>query len=1128
MSRTEYELAIKIIGRLDPSLGVAANMTKRQLAKFARDVQKDMTPAGVSFGEAMTKAGPAIDKAWTGMTKVIKTGTVALMAAGTAAVAAGKQALDTGKEFEKAMDSWAATAGASDAEYAKAREAAMEWGRKTTKTATESANALEYMALAGWSVNDSVKSLPSVLKLAEATNLDLARTSDLVTDSMAATQTKIEEMPRFLDVAARANNSSNQTAEQLMVAWLKTGGALANLNVDIEESATALGVMANRGLKAEAAGTALNRILVNMTTGRGMAGKMMNELGISAFDAEGKFIGLKNALVLLNDATKDMTEEDRNRALSAIAGQRQIAGLNDLMQGLNNVLADGSTEWDNLYGKLMDCNGALEQMAATKMDNLWGDIKILQSAWDDTKIRIYDGVTDPLRDAAQQATQLMYKAGGFADTIEDRYPTVRRYFKEGAESARGFVEPLMKAGEFFISNPHVFTPLLGLATTITALKGIKEGYGAINGLKSIFTTGNAAMTAVGWASVIAGGMVALNTGIDLYEKKMARIASQNHFGKLNLTMRELKQNTRLIVGEDQVKRFERFSGQFEKLNSEMDAFQKSSSSFDDIMWKLSAGFELTGEDAASLENSVNSLIEQSISLAEQKKYTVNAAVEVLFGEGDETGNGLVGGFNAMYDHINGDIRNAGEALGKAYKEAMEDSIISPIEAETIEKLKNNLTDLTNQVTQAETTAEGQMLQNGFSGADMTPEAFSNQVGLVKEWTEGAKVDLEASTKEALTANELQRSRTESGKLGVGEQPLSNEEAARRAEQILSSSKIKEVELTLPNVSFASEGLTKAYGDLVDEVTANLPSVFEQLSSKGMAGANLQTDMGDFIMKSLGISEIGSGEKNDIKQKLETLKPDIEELRGLSEELAGTDLGAQIDAILQQVDMLEAITGDLDAAYRVVADAAAGSEEFSAALQTVEERGQEFPQNFADALTNSQDKISAGAKTFAGQARSSVDTETRSAMSSPISVDVKLDLLPSITAESYGRIRNSVQGAAGGQKLPTNVVNHNAAGDRISSPELSWIAEGGDTEYVIPINRKSRSAALWEAAGRELSAAGANISNSSSNKIIYSPVFQVSGGGAETEAAVRRAADDSLQKFNQMMQQYEKDKKRVSM
>ena len=250
MSRTEYELAIKIIGRLDPSLGVAANMTKRQLAKFARDVQKDMTPAGVSFGEAMTKAGPAIDKAWAGMTKVIKTGTVALMAAGTAAVAVGKQALDTGKEFEQAMDSWAATASASDAEYAKAREAAMEWGRKTTKTATESANALEYMALAGWSVNDSVKALPSVLKLAEATNLDLARTSDLVTDSMAATQTKIAEMPRFLDVAARANNSSNQTAEQLMVAWLKTGGALANLNVDIEESATALGVMANRGLKA--------------------------------------------------------------------------------------------------------------------------------------------------------------------------------------------------------------------------------------------------------------------------------------------------------------------------------------------------------------------------------------------------------------------------------------------------------------------------------------------------------------------------------------------------------------------------------------------------------------------------------------------------------------------------------------------------------------------------------------------------------------------------------------------------------------------------------------------------------------------------------------------------------------
>ena len=146
----------------------------------------------------------------------------------------------------------------------------MEMGRTTSKTATESANALEYMALAGWDVDTSIAALPGVLKMSEASGMDLARCSDLVTDSMSALGIQVGEngegLSNYMDVAAKAQNKSNQTAEQLMEAYLGVGGVMNNLGVPLTESATALGVLANRGIKGSEAGTALNAIMNNLTT----------------------------------------------------------------------------------------------------------------------------------------------------------------------------------------------------------------------------------------------------------------------------------------------------------------------------------------------------------------------------------------------------------------------------------------------------------------------------------------------------------------------------------------------------------------------------------------------------------------------------------------------------------------------------------------------------------------------------------------------------------------------------------------------------------------------------------------------------------------------------------------------
>ena len=355
----------------------------------------------------------------------MKGAAVGIGAAATAAAGLGAAAVNVGSDFESAMSSVAATSGVVGDEYDKLEAAAREMGRTTSKTASEAANALEYMALAGWDVDTSISGLPSVLKLSEASGMDLARASDLVTDSMASLGISVKELPNYLDVAARAQNKSNQSAEQLMDAYLNVGGTMKDLAVPIEESAAALGVMANRGRKGGEAGQALSAIVSNLTTGTGQAGKMMDKLGISAFDSKDKFIGLQETLQVVNGALKGTTDKERNAALAALGGKEHVKDLNRLLDGLNTTNKDGVTEWDALTKELKNCDGALETMAKRKMDNLKGDLAELSSAASDLGISFYKDAGGPLRELTQVGTGMInqlnraYQSGGLAAMLTE-------------------------------------------------------------------------------------------------------------------------------------------------------------------------------------------------------------------------------------------------------------------------------------------------------------------------------------------------------------------------------------------------------------------------------------------------------------------------------------------------------------------------------------------------------------------------------------------------------------------------------------------------------------------------------------------------------------------------------------
>ncbi|WP_154698308.1 phage tail tape measure protein, partial [Clostridium botulinum] len=295
----------------------------------------------------------------------------------------GVLASKIGMDFEASMSNVKALSGATGDSFKQLEVKARDMGAKTSKSAKDAADAMGYMALAGWKQKEIIGGIEPVLRLAEAGNIDLARASSLTTDSMSSLGLTVEQLPHYLDLVAQTARSSNTDIDQMTEAYIGVGGALKGLNVPLEESAVILGMLANKGVKGSEAGTALNAVMTNLTAPTGRAKEALDKLKLTAFDSNGNFKGLSNVLMELKDKTKNMTEEQRNQTLAMIGGKEHIKDLNALLSGL-----DG--DYDKLKGSIGQADGALNDMAKTMQDNNKGSITALKSALEELGIKIYD------------------------------------------------------------------------------------------------------------------------------------------------------------------------------------------------------------------------------------------------------------------------------------------------------------------------------------------------------------------------------------------------------------------------------------------------------------------------------------------------------------------------------------------------------------------------------------------------------------------------------------------------------------------------------------------------------------------------------------------------------------------
>lgn len=334
------------------------------------------------------------------VTKGIELVTKGLVTASKEMVAFAKASVQTGAQFDEAMSQVAATMGTTVDQIDDLREFAQKMGAETAFSATQAAEALNYMALAGYDAETSMQMLPTVLNLAAAGSIDLASASDMVTDAQSALGLTLPQTTEMVDQMAAASSKSNTSVSQLGEAFLTIGATARGLKGGTQELATVLGVLADNGIKGSEGGTKLRNTILSLQDNAKDGAVAFGDMSVAIYDSEGNMRSLVDIFGDAQDALSGMDQASKDAVLSGIFNKQDLAAVNAL-------IGTSRQRFDELGGAIQDSAGAAEAMANTQLDNLNGDITLMQSALEGAKIELSDGITPALRNVVQTVTKAL-------------------------------------------------------------------------------------------------------------------------------------------------------------------------------------------------------------------------------------------------------------------------------------------------------------------------------------------------------------------------------------------------------------------------------------------------------------------------------------------------------------------------------------------------------------------------------------------------------------------------------------------------------------------------------------------------------------------------------------------------
>lgn len=499
----------------------SASTKMQQSHKKVKDTAKESADgAKKSWEESNQSTVASTESATSKMAGLMKKSAAVI---GVASVAAAKKTIDVGKSFEAGMSEVQAISGASGKDLEKLSAKAKQMGATTKFSATESATALKYMAMAGWKTNQMVSGLSGVMNLAAASGEDLGTVSDIVTDSMTAFGLKAKDSGHFADVLAKASSSSNTNVAMMGETFKYVAPLAGSMKYSIEDTATAIGLMANAGIKGSQAGTSLRSIITRLVKPPKDAATALNALGISTTKADGSMKPLRETMAELREKFSGLTESQKASYASSIAGQ-------EAMSGLLAIVNASDSDFNKLQKAIDNSSGAAKKQADVMNNNLQGALYDLGSVAESVGIGIYEDIKTPLTKAVGVGTAQLrilsnkLKKGGIKEIVpKEAINTVENLGKVAMVAGKGGVKVLAASTKLLWDNMGAVIPLA--TSFMGAWAGVKVFNTASKGVTAL-TTAFSALKTMEQANAITlvaqqGGLTALQTVVGIFTGKIS-------------------------------------------------------------------------------------------------------------------------------------------------------------------------------------------------------------------------------------------------------------------------------------------------------------------------------------------------------------------------------------------------------------------------------------------------------------------------------------------------------------------------------------------------------------------------------------------------------------------------------
>ena len=382
-----------------------------------------------------------------------------------AVVGVGAAAVQTTAEFDAAMSKVAAVSGAAGAELEALRDKAREMGEKTKFSASEAAEAMNYMAMAGWKTEDMLSGLDGIMNLAAASGEDLATTSDIVTDALTAFGLTASDSGHFADILAAASSNANTNVSMMGETFKYCAPIAGALGFSAEDTAEAIGLMANAGIKSTQAGTALRTIMNNLAGEIKICGASLGETTIATTNADGSMRDLSDILTDCRTAFAGLTDSEKASTAESLVGKNAMSGFLALMNA-------GEQDVQKLSSAIANCNGSAVSMAETMQDNLSGQITILKSQLQELAISFGDMLMPLIR-------KIVSAVQSFVDRLNE--------MDEGTRKAVLAIGAIVAAlGPFLVilgtTISKIGTAMQGFTTLAAGIKKLGVGVDGASGL----------------------------------------------------------------------------------------------------------------------------------------------------------------------------------------------------------------------------------------------------------------------------------------------------------------------------------------------------------------------------------------------------------------------------------------------------------------------------------------------------------------------------------------------------------------------------------------------------------------------------------------------------------------------